>query len=134
MICRKIYGTRTHGLCGTTVPGVAITCAHSKTKCSLDCSPQCSGYEEVGSIKTPTAAQQKHNKEFVEYAANAPVRTEPILPAKITPAPAPVIIHNNAKTIISAPTQNQVKSGGCGCSGDKNRTNYASASSASYVR
>jgi hypothetical protein len=137
MICRKIYETRTHGLCGTTVPGVAITCEHSKTKCSLGCSPQCAGYEESGSTKTPTKAQQNHNREFIEYAAHAPVRTEPIQPVKITPAPAPALIQNNAKNILPNPSQshNRTNTGGCGCGGaSKPQTNYTSIRSASYVR
>jgi hypothetical protein len=134
MICRKIYETRIHGLCGTTVPGVVINCEHSQTKCSLNCSPQCAGYEEGGATQTPTAAQKKHNQEFIEYTANMPVRTEPIVPAKITPT-APVIVQNNIKNNISIPTRNNSPSSGCGCSGNSTtRGSYTTMTTASYVR
>jgi hypothetical protein len=136
MICRKIYETRTHGLCGTTLPGVAINCEHSQTKCSLNCSPQCAGYTEAGSVQTPTAAQKRHNQEFIEYAANRPAKTEPFVPSKITPAVPPIMqnnAQNNIKTNVQPPVRNNAS--GCGCSGNTAaRGSYATKSTASYVR
>jgi hypothetical protein len=147
MLCHKIYETRTHGLCGTTVPGVAITCEHSKTKCSLDCSSECAGYVESGSTKTPTAAQQQHNKEFIEYTDNVVIKAEPILPAKITPTASRIVsstasssfVQNGARDSLSTPAQSYTpsgsSSGGCGCGGaSKAKTNYTAPRPASYVR
>jgi hypothetical protein len=100
----------------------------------LNCSSQCSGYEEGGATQQPTAAQKRHNQEFVEYVANAPIKREPFVPSKVTPI-SPVIVQNNAKNIISQPANKTVQSSGCGCSGSKSaKSNYTTMSSASYVR
>jgi hypothetical protein len=140
MICRKIYETRIHGLCGTAAPGVVINCEHSKTKCSLNCSPQCSGYEEAGSVQTPTVAQKQHNREFIEYIANAPTKTEPIKPLNRTPslspiAVSPIVVQNNAKNNLPQLNGNKPASGGCDCSGNSyTRTNYTAPAKANYIR
>jgi hypothetical protein len=132
MLCRKIYETRKHGLCGTVVPGVKIDCEYSQTKCSLDCSSQCSGYEENGATQKPTTAQKRHNQEFIEYSATAPVRNTPIVPSKITPT-APAIVQNNAKQSIPQQANSNAQSSGCGCGGASKRS-YTAATTASYVR